>query len=411
MEKIIRILQGIAGRKNLFTALCGVLMAGLAIGLILAIHGSAKEDTSALLQPKKILAAQPGEENTADTQKEALKEAYEADAEGNSTAEEEINKPEESEYQQFAIADVEDYVNVRSLPSTEGEIVGRIYDTAVAQILSTAGEENDWFQIISGNVEGYIKAEFFIYGDEAAQVMDQYVTVYAKVLADRLNVRKEASTESDRIGYIDQGEKVKVLANLGEWIQVHYTEEETGYVSAEYVTLSEEYTYARTMEEEWALLAAARAREERSTHSEEEASEILTDIAFPDTTYTSNEELRKNIVDYALQYVGNKYVSGGSSLSTGTDCSGFTCFIYADFGYSISRTPQGQYTSAGSSIDYSQIQPGDIICYSSNAGKSCTHVALYIGDGQIVHAANSRKGVIIGEADYSPIIGIRNILD
>ena len=116
-------------------------------------------------------------------------------------------------------------------------------------------------------------------------------------------------------------------------------------------------------------------------------------------------------MDYALQYVGSKYVHGGSSLATGTDCSGFTCFIYAEFGYSISRTPEGQLSSAGRSIDYSQSQPGDIICYSSNGGASCTHVAFYIGDGQIVHAANSRKGVIIGRADYSPIIGIKNVID
>ena len=73
--------------------------------------------------------------------------------------------------------------------------------------------------------------------------------------------------------------------------------------------------------------------------------------------------------------------------------------------------PKGQYSGAGRSIDYSEIQPGDIICYSSNGGKSCTHVALYIGDGQIVHAANSRKGVIVGEADYSPIIGVKNVID
>ena len=144
---------------------------------------------------------------------------------------------------------------------------------------------------------------------------------------------------------------------------------------------------------------------------ESEAPENLTQAVFPETSYTSNEELRRAIVDYALQYVGSNYVHGGTSLATGTDCSGFTCFVYSDFGYSISRTPSGQYNGAGRSISYGEIQPGDIICYSSNGGKSCTHVGLYIGDGQIVHAANSRKGVITSAADYSPIIGIRNVID
>ena len=130
----------------------------------------------------------------------------------------------------------------------------------------------------------------------------------------------------------------------------------------------------------------------------------------PDTEYSSTTELREKIIEYAMQYLGNVYVNGGTSLESGTDCSGFTCFIYKDFGYSISRTPSGQYKSDGMSIDYSEIQKGDIVCYSSN-GSTCTHVALYIGDGQIIHAANSRKGVIIGKADYSPIIAVKNIID
>ena len=131
----------------------------------------------------------------------------------------------------------------------------------------------------------------------------------------------------------------------------------------------------------------------------------------PSSNYTTNVELRNAIVAHAMQYVGNRYVSGGSSLAGGTDCSGFTCFVYADFGYLLSRTPGGQLAGAGRSIDYANIQPGDIICYSSNGGKSCTHVALYIGNGQIVHAKNSRDGVCVSMAGFEPIIGIKNVID
>lgn len=318
---------------------------------------------------------------------------------------------EESEYENLAIANVTNYVNVRKEPNTDSEIVGKIYHGAVAQILAVAGEQEDWFQIISGNVEGYIKAEFFLYGDAAATVIDEYVTRYAVVTADRLNVREEPSTDAKRIGYIDNGEKAKVIENLGEWLKVEYMEGKNGYVSAAYVTISEEFVYAKTLEEEQAEIAARKALEERTNAEESAAPEMLTQVEFPATDYTSNEELRKAIVEDALQYVGYKYVHGGTSLASGTDCSGFTCFVYADFGYSISRTPSGQYSGAGRSISYSEIQPGDIICYSSNGGASCTHVGLYIGDGQIVHAANSRKGVITSAADYSPIIGIRNVID
>ncbi|MDD6812245.1 MAG: SH3 domain-containing protein [Lachnospiraceae bacterium] len=324
---------------------------------------------------------------------------------------EESSQDEESEYVNLAIADVTDYVNVRTEPNTDSEIVGKIYDGAVAQILSVAGEQDDWFQIVSGNVEGYIKAEFFLYGDAAAEVIDEYVIRYAKIQADRLNVRENPSTDAERIGYIDNGEKVKILENLGDWLKVEYTEGKNGYVAAEYVAIAEEFVYAWTLEEEQAEMDARKTLEERMKAQESEVPEILGQIEFPSTRYTSNEELRKAIVDYALQYIGNKYVHGGSGLASGTDCSGFTCFVYADFGYSISRTPSGQYSGAGRSISYSEIQPGDIICYSTNGGKSCTHVGLYIGDGQIVHSANSRKGVIISAADYSSIIGIRNVID
>lgn len=317
----------------------------------------------------------------------------------------------ESEYANFAIADVNDYVNVRNQPSTDGEIVGKIYDGSVAQVLATAGENDEWFQITSGNVEGYIKAEFFIYGEAAAAVMDEYVTKYAEVKADRLNVRKEPSTDSARIGYIDNGEKVKLVEDCGDWIKILYTNNKEGYVSAEYVLILEEYSYAKTLEEERAEIEARKALEERQNVSEEYAPESTTNVQTPSTNYSTNTELRAAIVAYALEYVGNAYVSGGTSLATGTDCSGFTCFVYADFGYSISRTPEGQYTGAGRAISYSEIQPGDIICYSSNGGKSCTHVAMYIGDGKVVHAANSRKGVIISNADYEPIIGVRNVID
>ncbi len=317
---------------------------------------------------------------------------------------------EVSEYADFAIANVTNYVNVREQPNTDSPIVGKIFDGAVAHVLSVAGEENDWFQVISGNVEGYIKAEYFLYGDEAAAVIDRYVTRYAVVKADRLNVRESPWIESKRIGYIDNGERVKILEDQGEWLRVGYTDSSTGYVAAEYVTISEEFVYAKTLEEEAKELAEQRALEERRRVSEKQAAEnTYMNVSPPDTVYSTNEELRRQIVDYAMQYLGNKYVHGGQSLASGTDCSGFTSLIYAEFGYSLSRTPAGQLSDAGRGIDYSEIQPGDVICYGSNG--TCSHVALYIGDGQIIHAANSRKGVIISNALYDTILGIKNIVD
>jgi uncharacterized protein YgiM (DUF1202 family) len=332
------------------------------------------------------------------------------DARADETENAEIDATEnvtENEYADFAIANVTDYVNVRSQPNTDGEILGKIYDGAVAQILETAGENDEWFHVTSGSVEGYIKAEYFIYGEEALAVIDDYVTRWAVVQADRLNVRKEPDISSKRIGYLDNGEKALVLEDCGEWVKVQYGGNEEGYVSSDYIMILEEFTYAKSIEEERAELEAAKALKERQETSEDSAPEDVT-VTPPTNNYSDNEELRTEIVNYAMQFLGNKYVSGGNSLITGTDCSGFTSLIYADFGYSISRTPAGQYSSAGRAVDYSEAQPGDIICYGTS---KCTHVGIYIGNGQIIHSANSRKGVVIYQADYDTIMGVRNVID
>lgn len=314
-----------------------------------------------------------------------------------------------NEYADFAIADVDDYVNIRKEPNTEAEIVGKLYDGSVAQILEVAGENDEWFKIVSGNAEGYIKAEFFIYGEDAVAVIDQYIAKYVEVTCDRLNVRSEASTESARIAYVELEERLLVLEDGEEWIKVKYLNKE-GYVSADYVTIVEEFIYAKTIEEERAELAAIAELEARENESEDSSPQDITEPEPPSDSYTTNEELRNAIVAYAKQFVGYPYVHGGQTLS-GTDCSGFTMLILKEFGYSISRTPQGQYTGAGRAISYSEAQPGDIICYSDN-GSSCTHVAFYIGNGQIVHAANSRDGVKISSATQGRnIIGVRNVID
>lgn len=395
-----------------------IVLSVMAFALILGagnleIHAK----TETLLSDQPVAMAAGGEvkqtesgetEDIADETAEMTEtETLEAEMEETVESQEET---EENEYADLAIAQVSNYVNVRSLPNTDSDIVGKIYNGAVAQVLSVTGEDHDWFQIVSGNVEGYIKAEFFLYGDAAAEVIDQYVTRYANVIADRLNVREQPSTESKRIGYIDNGERVQLLENQGEWLRVQYTDGKEGYVSSQYVTISEEFVYGKTLEEEAKEQEERKILEERENVTEQEVAENVTIVVTePVGTYSSNAELRSSIVNYAMQFLGNRYVHGGSSLVTGTDCSGFTSLIYKEFGYSLSRTPSGQLSSNGRSIDYSQIQPGDIICYGK--GGKCTHVALYMGNGQIIHSANSRKGVVIYQADYDTMIGIKNVID
>ena len=129
---------------------------------------------------------------------------------------------------------------------------------------------------------------------------------------------------------------------------------------------------------------------------------------FASTSYTdivdaaSGSDVGKQIAKYGLQFIGNPYVWGGTSLTNGADCSGFTYRIYKDFGYNISRTSL-QQRSDGTSVKYEDAQPGDLICYSG-------HVGLYIGGGYIVHASNERTGIKVSKATYRKILSVRRIL-
>ena len=325
---------------------------------------------------------------------------------------------EESEYSNLAIANVNNYVNVRSTPDTNGEVVGKMYDDSVAQIVSVVGEGDDeWFQVVSGSVEGYIKSEYFIYGDAAAEVIDDYVTRYAVVKADRLNIREEPDVAAKRIGYMDNGEKGKLVELGDEWVKVLYTEGNEGYVARQYVAIEEQFVYAKSIEEEEQerqaqLILAQRGQESEDIAPENTAMQpTAVQLTASPVDYTNASELRSGIVDYAMQYLGNRYISGGRSLEGGTDCSGFTCYTYAAFGYSLSRTPQGQWGSNGRTVTLEEAQPGDIVCYASGGGK-CTHVGIYLGNGKIIHSANSRRGVVINDIYYDDtFIGIKNVID
>lgn len=312
-----------------------------------------------------------------------------------------------SEYDDIAIAQVDNYVNVRSTASEEGEVVGKLYNNSAATVLGTEGE---WYKIHSGNVEGYIKAEFLVVGD--AELAKSVGTRVAKVNTQTLNVRKEASTESSILGQVPNGEELTVVEEIDGWTKVSI-EEGDGWVANEFVETSTHYITAESKEEEEARLkkeeeerqAAAEAARRASEQSESSSGSSSSNNSSSGSNRTYNPPSGgsgQSVANYACQFVGNPYVYGGTSLTNGADCSGFVMSVYAEFGVSLPHSSSGM-RSVGYEVSQDAMQPGDIICYSG-------HVAIYVGNNTIVHASTAATGIkYTSPANYKSIITVRRI--
>ena len=349
------------------------------------------------------------EETSEDTEEETTEEATEEETT-------EVATEEEQDFRGLVIAQVNNYVNVRSIPSEDGEIVGKLYDKSVGEFEE---EVNGWYKITSGNCTGYVKAEYCVTGDEAQALAKQVGTTYAVVNTTTLKVRQEASTESAVLGLVPIEEELVVVEELDGWVKVAI-EEGDGYVSREYVNLRTDFVHAESKAEEEARLAEeAKEREEaraaaaateatraaqaaEQTVQKQAQTEAVIEAAQATAASSAGSEVGKAVIDYATQFVGNPYVYGGTSLTNGTACSGFVMSVYANFGVSLPHSSSALRSRGYDVGGLANAQPGDIVCYSG-------HVALYIGNGQIVHASTSKTGIIISNANYRSILAVRRI--
>lgn len=276
-------------------------------------------------------------------------------------------------YVNIAIAKVDDSLNIRESADGDSSLVGKLRKNGACEVL---GMEGEWAHIKSGEVEGYVKAEYLYTGQEAIDLAFELGQTVAKVTTNSLYVRMEPSTEADYWTQVPEGEELQVIEDQGDWIKVDIDGED-GYVASEYVEVSSELDTALTLSE--ALYG-----------------EGVTDV-------------RIAICDYAKQFVGNRYVWGGTSLTKGTDCSGFTMSVYKNFGISLPHSSRAQ-ANCGTKVSVSDVKPGDLIFYGN--GKRINHVAMYIGGGRVVHASNSRTGITISNLYYrSPVSAARILND
>lgn len=331
---------------------------------------------------------------------DATEEVAVVDAGAALAAEKEAEKAaEEKKFANLVIAKCNDYVNVRQEPSEEAEILGKLYDKSVGEFVSEA--EGGWYEITSGSVTGYVKAEYVVTGEDAVALAKEVGKRIATVTTTTLFVREEPTTDSRTIGMVPIEDELSVTEEEGldGWVKVS-VEEGDGYVSGDYVTLSTEFVKAESKaEEEARLKKEEEARRAAHASADKNTSKAATDSGAPAAGGSGRGAA---VANFALQFVGNPYVYGGSSLTNGTDCSGFVMSVYANFGVSLPHSSGAQRGCGADVGGIGNAQPGDIVCYSG-------HVGIYIGGGQIVHASTAATGIKVSNANYRTILSVRRI--
>lgn len=264
-------------------------------------------------------------------------------------------------------------LNIRQEASTDSEVVGILTNHNACELLEDAG---DWYKVTSGKVTGYVNKQYLVTGDEAESIAEQEIKTVATVNTETLNVRAEKSTEAAVLSQVGNSEAFTVNSVADGWVEIS-VDDSVGYISQDYVTLAQALPTAKTIEQ----------------------------VKYGDGV----SDVRASVVSYALQFVGNRYVWGGTSLEKGVDCSGFTMRILGKYGISLPHSSRAQ-PSYGTKISASEAKPGDLFFYGS--GRSISHVAIYIGNGQIVHASNKRDGIKVSNAYYrNPICVARYLPD
>ena len=278
-----------------------------------------------------------------------------------------------SGYENLGIAKVDDNLNVREKADGESELVGKMRKNSACEILDVDGE---WAHIKSGSVQGYVKAEYLLTGDEALERAREVETLMARVCTTTLYVREEPNTDARILTMVPMDEELEITEGEegDDWIKIEIDEDE-GYISADYIKFVEK---------------------------------LETAISIQELKYGEGvSDVRVSIVNYAKQFLGNPYVWGGTSLTHGADCSGYVQSIFKHFNIYLPRT-SSQQANCGTKVSASEMKPGDLVFYAKYG--RVNHVAIYIGNGQVINASSPKTGIKISNTYYRTPVAIRRVI-
>ncbi|MDO4939537.1 MAG: SH3 domain-containing protein [Lachnospiraceae bacterium] len=505
-----------------------ILLVLIVIGIVIGVNSCGRKEEEDIADPVVQEETESEEETLSPEEIAAEEEKAEREAH------EELIEDTIASYGDIGMCSLEDggYLNIREAADQHSDIVGKLYDRSACSVREDQG---DWLKIKSGEIEGFVKSQYIITGEDAVQLARDEFKLRAIVLTERLNIRTEPSKESDVIGTAEEGGRYEVEEELDEWVKL-----KKGYVSKEYVELKECLDEARKLDEKTAVLnmydnlgvsnvdnylnirkgpgdnqdiigklpknSGAEILDEENgwykirsgavtgyvsskyiltgsaavgiaidkaelmaiveadalnvregpgeeykawtqiTNSERypvlgeengwvkidlgddddesgEATTAFVSSDFVEVRYALNEAIkfspteiarmkasskRGQICNYALQFIGNPYVWGGLSLTKGCDCSGFVLKVMQKFGINLPHY-SGAQAKSGKKVDSGSIRPGDLVFYANKSG-TINHVAIYIGNGQIVHAANKKSGIKISSWRYRSPVKIVNVI-